>query len=120
MSRFTSPISSSAGRPRTALPRIDEANNCFSYLEQQIAIIRPEFICLLGKVAVQAILNTTQAMGKMRGKWHRYPRNSHHRDLPPVLPAQDAFGQERCLGRLADAHERDGTCSTWRSVVGLI
>ena len=23
-------------------------------------------------VAVQAVLNTTQAMGKLRGKWHRY------------------------------------------------
>ena len=58
--------------PRTATPTIDEANNCFPYLEKQIEIIRPEFICLLGKVAVQAILNTNQPMGKMRGKWHRY------------------------------------------------
>jgi uracil-DNA glycosylase len=58
--------------PENRTPSNDEANNCFSYLEQQIAIIRPEFICLLGRVAVQAVLNTTQAMGKMRGKWHRY------------------------------------------------
>ena len=58
--------------PENRTPSIDEANNCFPYLEQQIAIIRPEFICLLGKVAVQAILNTNQAMGKMRGRWHRY------------------------------------------------
>ena len=58
--------------PENRNPTIDEANNCFPYLEQQIAIIRPEFLCLLGRVAVQAVLNTTQAMGKMRGKWHRY------------------------------------------------
>ena len=58
--------------PENRTPTIEEANNCFSYLEQQIAIIRPEFLCLLGRVAVQAVLNTTQAMGKMRGKWHRY------------------------------------------------
>jgi uracil-DNA glycosylase len=58
--------------PENRNPTIDEANNCFPYLEQQIAIIRPEFLCLLGKVAAQAVLNTTQAIGKLRGKWHRY------------------------------------------------
>lgn len=58
--------------PQNRTPTDEEANNCFPYLEQQIAIIRPEYICLLGKVAAQAILNTTQAIGKLRGKWHRY------------------------------------------------
>jgi uracil-DNA glycosylase family 4 len=58
--------------PENRTPTIDEANNCFPYLEQQIAIIRPEFLCLLGKVAAQAVLNTTQAIGRLRGKWHRY------------------------------------------------
>ena len=58
--------------PENRTPTTEEANNCFPYLEQQVAIIRPEFICLLGKVAVQAVLNTTQSMGKTRGKWHRY------------------------------------------------
>jgi uracil-DNA glycosylase len=58
--------------PENRNPTIDEANNCFPYLEQQIAIIRPEYLCLLGKVAAQAVLNTTQAIGKLRGKWHRY------------------------------------------------
>jgi uracil-DNA glycosylase len=58
--------------PENRTPTTEEADNCFPYLEQQVAIIRPEFICLLGRVAVQAVLNTTQSMGKMRGKWHRY------------------------------------------------
>jgi uracil-DNA glycosylase len=58
--------------PENRNPTPEETENCFPYLEQQIAVIRPEFICLLGKVAVQAVLNTTQSMGKTRGKWHRY------------------------------------------------
>jgi uracil-DNA glycosylase family 4 len=58
--------------PENRNPTPEETDNCFPYLEQQIAVIRPEFICLLGKVAVQAVLNSTQSMGKMRGKWHRY------------------------------------------------
>jgi uracil-DNA glycosylase family 4 len=58
--------------PENRNPLPDESNNCFGYLERQIEIIRPEFLCLLGKVAAQAILNTTQSIGKLRGKWHRY------------------------------------------------
>jgi uracil-DNA glycosylase len=58
--------------PENRNPSNDEMENCFSYLEQQIEIIRPEFLCLLGRIAVQAILNTTHSMAKMRGKWHRY------------------------------------------------
>jgi hypothetical protein len=39
---------------RTPLP--DEIANCLPYLERQLAIIRPEFLCLLGKTAVTALL----------------------------------------------------------------
>ena len=98
--------------PENRTPTIDEANNCFPYLEQQIAIIRPEFLCLLGTVAVQAVLNTTQAMGKLRGKWHRYRGIPTLVTYHPSYLLQNARGQERCLGRPADAHERDGAGSS--------
>ncbi len=71
--------------PENRTPTIEESNNCFSYLEQQIAIIRPEFLCLLGRVAVQAVLNSSQAMGKMRGKWHRY------RDIPTLVTYHPSY-----------------------------
>jgi DNA polymerase len=58
--------------PENRNPTVDESNNCLGYLEQQIAIIRPEFLCLLGRVAVQGLLNTTHSMSRLRGKWHRY------------------------------------------------
>jgi uracil-DNA glycosylase family 4 len=58
--------------PENRNPTNEEMENCFPYLEQQIDIMRPEFLCLLGRIAVQGLLNTTQSMGKMRGKWHRY------------------------------------------------
>src|SRR5579864_1348419 len=41
---------------RTPLP--DEIAHCLPYLEQQIRIIRPEFLCLLGKTAVVALLKS--------------------------------------------------------------
>jgi len=51
-------------------PQPDECANCLPYLEQQLEVIRPEFICLLGRVAAQNLLQTTVAMGKLRGRWH--------------------------------------------------
>jgi DNA polymerase len=55
---------------RTPLP--DEMANCLPYLEKQIEIIRPEFLCLLGKTAASALLETALPLGRLRGKWHRY------------------------------------------------
>lgn len=53
---------------RTPLP--DEVVACTPYLERQIELVRPEVIVTLGLPATQYLLNTKQAMGKMRGQWH--------------------------------------------------
>ncbi|MEA2632424.1 MAG: uracil-DNA glycosylase, partial [Chloroflexota bacterium] len=55
---------------RTPLP--DEVAHCLPYLERQIAIVRPEFLCLLGATAAQALLETALSVGRLRGRWHRY------------------------------------------------
>ena len=65
--------------PENRPPQADEVSNCLPYLERQIAIIRPEFLCLLGKTAVSALLETTLPMSRLRGKWHRY------RGIPTVV-----------------------------------
>lgn len=55
---------------RTPLP--DEVVACTPYLERQIELVRPEVIVTLGLPATQYLLNTKQAMGKMRGQWHTW------------------------------------------------
>ena len=57
----------------------DEVANCLPYLERQIAIIRPEFLCLLGKTAASALLETALPLGRLRGRWHRY------REIPTIV-----------------------------------
>jgi DNA polymerase len=57
--------------PENRDPRPDEIGHCLPYLERQIAIVRPEFLCLLGRIAAQALLETALSMGRLRGKWHR-------------------------------------------------
>jgi len=58
--------------PDNRPPTNEEATNCRGYLEQQIAVVRPEFLCLLGRTAASTLLGTSQSMGTLRGKWHNY------------------------------------------------
>lgn len=53
-------------------PEPGEIAHCLPYLERQIAIVRPEFLCLLGRIASQTLLDTVLPMSRLRGKWHRY------------------------------------------------
>jgi uracil-DNA glycosylase len=55
---------------RNPLPH--ELTNCRGYLERQLDLIQPEFICCLGAVASQNLLNTAIPIGKLRGKLHAY------------------------------------------------
>jgi len=55
---------------RTPLP--SEAANCRQYLDRQLEIIRPEFICCLGAVAAQNLLMTDTAIGRLRGRVHEF------------------------------------------------
>jgi uracil-DNA glycosylase family 4 len=56
--------------PENRAPMLDEVAHCIGYLHRQLAIIRPEFLCLLGRTAATALLDTNLAMGKLRGRWH--------------------------------------------------
>ncbi len=51
---------------RTPLP--DEAANCRDYLDAQLAIIQPQYICCLGACAAQNLLGVDTAIGKLRGR----------------------------------------------------
>ena len=58
--------------PENRNPLPEEIANCLPFLERQIAIVRPEFLCMLGKVAASTLLETALPLGKLRGRWHRY------------------------------------------------
>jgi len=51
---------------RTPLPL--EAANCREYLDAQLAIIQPRFICCLGACAAQNLLQVDTTIGKLRGR----------------------------------------------------
>jgi DNA polymerase len=55
---------------RNPLPA--ESLNCRRYLNRQLEVIQPEFICCLGSVAAQNLLETTETIGRLRGKVHQF------------------------------------------------
>jgi uracil-DNA glycosylase family 4 len=58
--------------PQNRNPQPDEINTCLPFLERQIAAIRPDFICALGTIATQTLLNTAEPISKLRGRFHNY------------------------------------------------
>jgi DNA polymerase len=55
---------------RTPLP--NEAANCRPFLDRQLELVRPRFICALGTCAAQNLLQTTVPLGRLRGRLHDY------------------------------------------------
>lgn len=58
--------------PNNRDPLPEEMELCFPYLKEQVALLKPKIICALGRVAGQALLNTTTPLGKLRGQWHEF------------------------------------------------
>ncbi len=53
-------------------PTDEEIANCQSFFITQLETVQPEYIVCLGAVASRAVLQTTQGIGKLRGRFHAY------------------------------------------------
>ena len=71
--------------PENRNPLPDEVAHCLPFLERQIDIIRPAFLCLLGKVSASALLETALPLGRLRGRWHRY------RGIPTIVTYHPSY-----------------------------
>jgi len=58
--------------PRNRNPEPDELARCEPFLVRQIELLRPRIILAMGRFAVQALLRTSEPIGKLRGRVHRY------------------------------------------------
>lgn len=55
--------------PNNRNPEKDEANACLDYLRNQVMIIKPKIIVLLGSIALKNILGEQYGITSSRGKW---------------------------------------------------
>ncbi len=58
--------------PNNRVPTPEEAANCREYLDAQLEILKPEFLCCLGVTAAQHLLGTTESIGRLRGRFYDY------------------------------------------------
>lgn len=55
--------------PANRVPQQDEAEACLNYLRNQVMIVKPKIIVLLGSVALKNILGNELSITAARGKW---------------------------------------------------
>lgn len=73
--------------PKNRNPTLEEAASCNSFLQQQIAIIKPKLIIALGRVAAQHLLATAEPIGQLRGRCLEYA----HFGIPLIATYHPAY-----------------------------
>jgi uracil-DNA glycosylase family 4 len=58
--------------PNNRDPEADEVQTCLPFLKQQLAIIRPEVICTLGRIAAKSLLGREFKITQERGNWFSF------------------------------------------------
>ena len=58
--------------PRNRNPTADELAACQPFLERQVALVQPRVILAMGRFAVQSLLGSDEALGKLRGRLHQW------------------------------------------------
>lgn len=88
--------------PGNRNPLPDEMAQCEPYLRRQVALVRPRIILAMGRFAVQALLNTSEPIGRLRGRVHHYQGvpvivTYHPAYLLRALPDKAKAWQDLCL-----------------------
>jgi len=111
--------------PGNRTPTLAEQAICLAFTRRHIELARPKVLVLAGGTAAKAVLDTTEGIMRMRGKWTSVrlddgSEGTDAADLPPRLPAahtgkqapelagpfgarQEAEGAGRALERTAVA-----------------
>jgi DNA polymerase len=58
--------------PGNRNPEPDEMVKCEPFLQRQLALVQPKVILAMGRFAVQALLRSTEPIGRLRGRVHAY------------------------------------------------
>lgn len=58
--------------PGSRNPEPGEVEQCERFLRRQVALLQPRMIIAMGRFAVQSLLGSTEAVGKLRGRCHAY------------------------------------------------
>lgn len=71
--------------PGNRNPDPAEVARCEPFLRRQIELLQPKIILAMGRFAVQSLLGSTEPIGRLRGRVHRYG------DVPVVVTYHPAY-----------------------------
>lgn len=71
--------------PRNRNPGPEELAQCEPYLQRQIALVQPKVLLAMGRFAIKVLLGSDEAIGRLRGKVHRY------QGIPVVVSYHPAY-----------------------------
>lgn len=71
--------------PHNRNPEPEEMARCEPFLKRQIELVQPRIILAMGRFAVQTLLQSQEAIGRLRGRVHRY------QGIPVVVTYHPAY-----------------------------
>lgn len=77
--------------PGNRQPTPSEISICLPFLERHIELMAPKYICLIGGVATKALLNTTEGIIRLRGKWQGYKTSETASPIPALALYHPAY-----------------------------
>ncbi|ODR94932.1 hypothetical protein AUC70_03885 [Methyloceanibacter stevinii] len=75
--------------PGNRTPTPQEIASCAPFLTRQIELLAPDVIVLLGGAAAKSMLQTTEGIMRLRGKWKLY--HAKDRDIPVLATLHPAY-----------------------------
>jgi DNA polymerase len=90
--------------PGNRNPEPEEVAQCEPFLRRQVELVKPKIILAMGRFAVQSLLQTSEPIGRLRGKPHRYAGvpvvvTYHPAYLLRNLPDKARAWEDLCLAR---------------------
>jgi uracil-DNA glycosylase family 4 len=90
--------------PRNRNPEPDEMARCEPFLQRQVALVKPKLLLAMGRFAVKQLLKSDDAIGKLRGRVHRYEGipvvvTYHPAYLLRNLPDKAKAWEDLCLAK---------------------
>ena len=71
--------------PDARNPAPEELSRCAAYVSRKVALVQPRVIVVMGRFAMQSLLQSTEPLGKMRGQVH------HYQGVPVVVTYPPAY-----------------------------
>ncbi len=75
--------------PHNRDPLPSETEACSSFLQAQIALLKPTMILAVGRIASQTLLETAEGIGRLHGKIYNYPPNNQ--SGTPSIPCMATY-----------------------------